>query len=172
LPERPISLRRAAEIIGVHHSTLARAVERGDIQPVTSTPGGWNRFSRRDIERYARTLEASEAVRSQIDAPTVDRALGDIPKLARELTGAEYAAVTVQESNGRPLRIYHDGMPDDIDWNSQSLPRGRGVLGKLGHADSPLRMKNLSTHPDSYGFPDWHPPCKPCLGFRLRTVPA
>ena len=115
---------------------------------------------------------ARSKLRKPFDAPTVDRALGDIPKLARELTGAEYAAVTVQESNGRPLRIYHDGMPDDIDWNSQSLPRGRGVLGKLGHADSPLRMKNLSTHPDSYGFPDWHPPCKPCLGFRLRTVPA
>ncbi len=169
MPERPISLRRAAEIIGVHHSTLARAVERGDIQPVTSTPGGWNRFSRRDIERYARALEASEAVRTQIDAPTVDRALADIPKLARELTGAEYAAVTVQESNGRPLRIYHDGMSDDIDWKSKALPRGRGVLGKLGHADSPLRMKDLSTHPDSYGFPDWHPSMQALLGVQIAN---
>jgi len=169
LPERPISLRRAAEIIGVHHSTLARAVDRGDIQPVTSTPGGWNRFSRRDIERYARTLEASEVVRSQIDAPSVDRALGDIPKLARELTGADYAAVTVQETNGRPLRIYHDGLSDDIDWKSRALPRGRGVLGKLGHADSPLRLDDLSKHPDSYGFPDWHPPMKALLGVQVAN---
>ncbi|NQW19471.1 MAG: PAS domain S-box protein [Chloroflexi bacterium] len=169
MPERPISLRRAAEIIGVHHSTLARAVDRGDIQPVTSTPGGWNRFSRRDIERYARTLEASEVVRSQIDAPSVDRALGDIPKLARELTGADYAAVTVQETNGRPLRIYHDGLSDDIDWKSRALPRGRGVLGKLGHADSPLRLDDLSKHPDSYGFPDWHPPMKALLGVQVAN---
>lgn len=169
MPERPISLRRAAEIIGVHHSTLARAVERGDIQPVTTTPGGWNRFSRRDIERYARALEASEAARSQINAPTVDRALSDIPKLARELTGADYAAVTVQESNGRPLRIYHDGLSEEIDWKSQDLPRGRGVLGKLGHADSPLRMADLSTHPDSYGFPDWHPPMEALLGVQVAN---
>ncbi len=169
MPERPISLRRAAEIIGVHHSTLARAVERGDIQPVTSTPGGWNRFSRRDVERYARALEASEAARNQIDAPTVDRALGDIPKLARELTGADYAAVTVQETNGRPLRIYHDGLSSDIDWQSEELPRGRGVLGKLGHADSPLRMEDLSEHPDSYGFPDWHPPMKALLGVQVAN---
>jgi len=169
LPERPISLRRAAEIIGVHHSTLARAVERGDIQPVTTTPGGWNRFSRRDIERYARALEASEAVRNQIDAPTVDRALGDIPKLARELTGADYAAVTVQESNGRPLRIYHDGLASDIEWKSHDLPRGRGVLGKLGHADSPLRLSDISKHPDSFGFPDWHPPMKALLGVQVAN---
>jgi PAS domain S-box-containing protein len=170
LPERPISLRRAAEIIGVHHSTLARAVERGEIQPVTTTPGGWNRFSRRDIERYARALEASEAARSQIDTPTVDRALSEIPKLARELTGADYAAVTVQESSGRPLRIYHDGLADDIDWKSQDLPIGRGVLGKLGHADSPLRMADLATHAESYGFPDWHPPMQALLGVQIANM--
>ncbi len=169
MPERPISLRRAAEIIGVHHSTLARAVNRGDVKPVTTTPGGWNRFSRRDIERYARALEASEAARSQINAPTVDRALMDIPKLARELTGADYAAVTVQQSNGRPLRIYHDGLESDIDWKSHELPRGRGVLGKLGHADSPLRLDDLSSHPDSYGFPDWHPPMQALLGVQVTN---
>lgn len=169
MPERPISLRRAAEIIGVHHSTLGRTVERGEIKPVTTTPGGWNRFSRRDIERYARALEASEAARSQIDAPTVDRALSDIPKLARELTGADYAAVTVQSSDGSPLRIYHDGLAADIDWKSEELPRGRGVLGKLGHADSPLRMDDLATHPDSYGFPDWHPPMKALLGVQVAN---
>ncbi|MBC8453244.1 MAG: PAS domain S-box protein, partial [Chloroflexi bacterium] len=136
---------------------------------VTSTPGGWNRFSRRDIERYARTLEATEAVRSQIDTPTVDRALSDIPKLARELTGAKYAAVTVQESNGHPLRIYHDGLASEIDWKSKDLPRGIGVLGKLGHADSPLRLKDISTHPDSYGFPDWHPPMQALLGVQVAN---
>ena len=169
MPERPISLRRAAEIIGVHHSTLARAVERGEILPVTSTPGGWNRFSRRDVERYARALEASEAARNQIDAPTVDRALSDIPKLARELTGADYAAVTVQESSGRPLRIYHDGLADETNWKSQDLPIGRGVLGKLGHADSPLRLDDLSKHPDSYGFPSWHPPMEALLGVQIAN---
>jgi PAS domain S-box-containing protein len=41
------------------------------------------------------------------------------------------------------------------------------VLGKLGHADSPLRMKDLSTHPDSYGFPDWHPPMQALLGVQV-----
>lgn len=169
MPELSISLRRAAEIIGVHHSTLARAVECGDIQPVTTTTGGWNRFSRRDIEKYSRTLEATEIARNQIDAPTVDRALYDIPKLARELTGADYAAVTVQEPNGRPLRIYHDGLKDDIDWASHDLPIGRGVLGKLGHADSPLRLDDLSKHPDSYGFPDWHPPMKALLGVQVAN---
>lgn len=169
MPERPISLRKAAQIIGVHHSTLARAVERGEIQPTTTTPGGWNRFSRRDIERYARTLEASEAARIQIDDPSVDRALGELPRLARELTGADYAAVTVQEASGRPLRIYHDGLDPKIDLRSKELPRGRGVLGKLGDANAPLRLDDLSKHPNSYGFPDWHPPMKALLGVQVAN---
>lgn len=169
MPERPISLRRAAQIIGVHHSTLARAVTRGEIKPTTATPGGWNRFSRRDIERYARTLGAVEAARIQIDDPSVDRALGEIPRLARELTGADYAAVTVQEASGRPLRIYHDGLDTETDWSSRELPQGRGVLGMLGDASAPLRMDDLSKHPDSYGFPGWHPQMKALLGVQIAN---
>jgi len=169
LTEQPISLRRAAEIIGVHHSTLARAVDRGDIRPIATTPGGWNRFSRRDIEMYSRALEATDAARSKIDAPTIDLALSSISKLARVIAGADYAAVTVQESNGKPLRIYHDGLDDDIDWKSHDLPIGRGVLGKLGDADCPLRLDDLSCHPDSYGFPDWHPPMKALLGVQVSN---
>lgn len=170
LPERPISLRRAAQIIGVHHSTLARAVERGDIKPVTTTPGGWNRFSRRDIERYLRTLESVETARAKIDIPVIDRALRDIPTLARELTGADYAAVTVQEESGQPLRIYHDGLEEQVDWRSQSLPVGKGLLGKLGTAESPLRIDNLSDHPNSVGFPGWHPRMKALLGVEVANT--
>ena len=144
-------------------------MERDEIKPVTSTPGGWNRFSRRDIERYSRALDASEEARNQIAAPSVDRALSDIPKLARELTGADYAAVTVQESSGRPLRIYHDGLSEETNWKSRDLPVGRGVLGKLGHADSPLRMDDLSKHPESFGFPDWHPPMQALLGVQIAN---
>jgi len=169
LPERPISLRRAAKIIGVHHSTLARAVERGEIRPTTATPGGWSRFSRRDIERYSRALGVAEAARIQIDDPSVDRALGEIPRLARELTGADYAAVTVQEADGRPLRIYHDGLDPKIDVRSKDLPLGKGVLGKLGDANVPLRLDDLSKHPASYGFPDWHPPMKALLGVQVAN---
>ncbi|MDA1278983.1 MAG: ATP-binding protein [Chloroflexi bacterium] len=170
MPERPISLRKAAQIIGVHHSTLARAVERGEIKPISTTPGGWHRYSRRDVERYSRTLEATEAARTRIAAPTVDHALGEIPRLARELTGADYAAVTVQEASGRPLRIYHDGFGPDIDWKSQDLPEGKGVLGKLGDADAALRIDDVSRHPSSYGFPDWHPPMKALLGVQIANT--
>lgn len=169
MPERPISLRRAAQIIGVHHSTLARAVERGEIQPTTATPGGWNRYSRRDIERYVRTLGAADMAREQMDDPSVDRALAEIPRITRELTGADYAAVTVHEANGRPLRIYHDGLGAETNWRSQDLPTGQGVLGKLGDADTPLRMDDLADHPESFGFPPWHAPMKALLGVQVAN---
>ena len=154
----------------MHHSTLARAVERGEIQPVTTTPGGWNRFSRRDIERYARTLESVESARAQIDVPSVNHALTEIPKLARELTGADYAAVTVQGENSTPLRIYHEGFDDRVDWKSQKLPQGKGILGKLGEAGAPLRLDDLTEHPDSHGFPSWHPKMKALLGVQVANT--
>ena len=136
---------------------------------MTSTPGGWARYSRRDIEQYARKLDSTEKSTIQISTPAINRALGDIPKLARELTGADYAAVTVQEPDGRPLRMYHDGLPENIGWESHELPKGIGLLGRLGHADSPLRLDDLSTHPDSSGFPDWHPPMKALLGVQVAN---
>ena len=170
MPNRPISLRKAAEIVGVHHSTLARAVERGEIQPIKSTPAGWGRFSRREIERYARTLDVEKRRNQQIDRGPVNASLEYIPVLARQLTGADFAAVTVQEETGEPLRIYHDGMPAHIDWQNEQLPTGKGVLGKLGEAGTPLKLDNIADHPSSYGFPDWHPEMKAILGVRIANT--
>ena len=51
-------------------------------------------------------------------------------------------------------------------------PRGRGVLGSLDGSDSPLRIKDIGSHPDSVGFPENHPVMKSFLGMpvRLRGV--
>ena len=84
---------------------------------------------------------------------SVDRALSKIPKLARELTGADYAAITIKQPHGE-LRIFHDGLDKNIKWQDKELPQGRGLLGRLGPVDSPIMLSDISSHPDSYGFPD------------------
>jgi len=48
-------------------------------------------------------------------------------------------------------------------------PKGRGVLGLLISNPEPLRIDNLAEHPDSYGFPDNHPPMKSFLGVPVRV---
>ena len=37
------------------------------------------------------------------------------------------------------------------------LPQGHGVLGVLILDPKPLRVADVRTHPDSYGFPPHHP---------------
>ena len=44
------------------------------------------------------------------------------------------------------------------------LPRGRGVLRVLITEPHALRLKDVGEHPQSYGFPDAHPPMRGFLG--------
>lgn len=47
-----LSLSQAADILGVHNTTLRRWADNGDI-PHMLTPGGHRRFSARDVEHFA-----------------------------------------------------------------------------------------------------------------------
>ena len=50
---RLISSREAAERLGVSQATVLRAVARGNLTPVETTPGGHHRFRSQDVEEYA-----------------------------------------------------------------------------------------------------------------------
>lgn len=47
-----LTTREAAERLGIHPTTLARAVHRGLIQPARVTPGGYFRFAEAEVERF------------------------------------------------------------------------------------------------------------------------
>ena len=49
-----VSLRRAAELLGVHPATVRNWADRGDL-PSRRTPGGHRRFRRVDLEQYAQS---------------------------------------------------------------------------------------------------------------------
>ncbi len=44
------------------------------------------------------------------------------------------------------------------------LPEGHGILGLLIVDPRPLRLPDLTEHPDSFGFPPHHPPMTSFLG--------
>ncbi|MFQ5406861.1 MAG: helix-turn-helix domain-containing protein [Anaerolineales bacterium] len=54
-----MSLRRAAEKLGVHPTTLRRWADKGEM-PVLRTPGGHRRFSVHDIEAFAQTRRPTQ----------------------------------------------------------------------------------------------------------------
>jgi len=74
--------------------------------------------------------------------------------VARELTGARYAAVGVLDRGRRELeRFITQGIDEATRRAIGDLPKGHRVLGVLIRDPVPLRLHEVSDHPVSYGFP-------------------
>jgi signal transduction histidine kinase len=113
-------------------------------------------------DRYRRLVEVGSALLSELDLEVV---LRSVVEAARDLTGAEYAALGVLDTDRRELeRFIYLGIDDDQRREIGSLPRGRGVLGELIRFPRPLRMPDVERHAHAYGFPPGHPPMHSFLG--------
>ena len=61
------------------------------------------------------------------------------------------------------------GIDDETHKMIGDLPSGHGILGLLIVDAKPLRLPDLTEHPDSYGFPPNHPPMRSFLGVPIRV---
>jgi signal transduction histidine kinase len=111
-------------------------------------------------------VEAGLALASELD---LDALLQRIADLARELVGARYAAVGVIGESGLLLRFVYSGIDQETAKEIGDLPHGRGLLGALIEGGRPMRLREISQHPDSYGFPPHHPPMHTFLGVPIMV---
>jgi two-component system, NarL family, sensor histidine kinase DevS len=115
-----------------------------------------------DNQRLSRLIEVGRSLVSRLDLEGV---LDLVLEAARDVTGARYAALGILDERKRELeRFLTLGVDDATQAAIGDLPRGHGVLGKLIERAEPLRLPNVSAHPDSYGFPPGHPPMSTFLG--------
>lgn len=115
-----------------------------------------------DKHRLRRLLEVGRGLVAELDREAV---LQRVLEVARELTGARYAALGVLTVDRRELeRFLTSGVGDETHSAIGDLPRGRGILGELIREPKPLRLSDISEHPHSYGFPPEHPPMRTFLG--------
>jgi signal transduction histidine kinase len=106
-----------------------------------------------------------EVGRSLVAELELDAVLERVLDVARELTGARYAALGVLDSSRRELADFiTKGIDDGVRREIGDLPRGRGVLGLLVSDPTPVRLSEVGAHPSSYGFPPGHPPMHSFLG--------
>lgn len=85
--------------------------------------------------------------------------------MARQITGARYAALAVMNERGDGLEhFFTAGVDDDTRRRIEHPPCGRGVLGELILNPRPLRLGDVRRHPSSYGFPQGHPVMSSFLG--------
>ncbi len=89
---------------------------------------------------------------------------------ATELVGARYGALGVLDASGTGVSDFVTvGVDDDVIAAIGHFPEGRGVLGKLIVDPHPLRLADVSSHPDAHGFPPGHPPMTTFLGAPVRV---
>ena len=115
-----------------------------------------------DERRLRRLLDVGRGLVSELDPEAV---LSQVPQVARELTGARYAALGVLNPGRTELeRFITSGIDHETRQAIGDLPRGHGLLGELIRHPEPLRLDHLDSHPMSYGFPPGHPPMSSFLG--------
>jgi signal transduction histidine kinase len=100
----------------------------------------------------------------------LDSVLDRLLTVAREVTGARYAAVGVLDRSRHELeRFVTQGIDDATRQTIGDLPKGHGVLGVLIREPKPLRLHDVSDHVMSYGFPPGHPQMRSFLGVPVKV---
>ncbi len=122
-------------------------------------------------------IQDSATLRRLLDAVLMIEADVELPALLRHvveeacaLVDARYGALGVLNEARTSLEQF---ISVGLDEEERALigppPTGRGVLGLLITDPEPLRLRDLATHPDSYGVPAHHPAMKSFLGVPVRT---
>ncbi|PPS90878.1 PP2C family protein-serine/threonine phosphatase [Streptomyces sp. MH60] len=114
-------------------------------------------------------LQAVVNITGELELPMV---LRRIVRTAMDLVGARYGAMGVLDQEGRLLEEFIPlGLTakELADLEGVELPRGRGLLGHLIHHPEPLRLNDISSHPESAGFPPGHPPMRSLLGVAISV---
>src|SRR5437763_7780429 len=91
-----------------------------------------------DESRLRRLIDAGRSVVAERE---VDRVLDRLLEMARELTGARYAAIGVLDESRQSLADFITvGIDRGVRERIGDLPRGRGILGMLISDPAPLRL--------------------------------
>ncbi|MBV8445625.1 MAG: GAF domain-containing protein [Candidatus Dormibacteraeota bacterium] len=117
-----------------------------------------------------RVLDAVMAISSELDLATV---LRRIAVAAAELADARYAALGVLGHPAADGEIHltefiTHGVDRATVRRIGHYPEGLGILGLLIREPKPLRLRDLSAHPHSFGFPTGHPAMHTFLGVPIR----
>lgn len=87
-----------------------------------------------------------------------DIVLKKVVEQARNLVGAKYGALSVVDHDNRILSFITAGITNEERENIGPPPVGHGLLGVVLREGQRLRLKDLTSHPHSHGFPAHHPP--------------
>jgi signal transduction histidine kinase len=117
-------------------------------------------------ERLRSLLDAVVGITTDLD---LNSTLNRIVAAACGLVGARYGALGVLGQDQEHLvEFITEGLTEAEQLAIGLRPTGRGVLGLLIKNPVPLRVPDITRHPQSSGFPPNHPPMHSFLGVPVR----
>jgi signal transduction histidine kinase len=127
------------------------------------------------LDRVAEVMTSRERLRSLLDAVVgigadldLRSTLERIVVAACHLAGAKYGALGIVGGDRKLVEFITHGIDPHTRARIGDLPTGRGVLGLLIADPRPVRMPDITQHPQSAGFPPNHPPMHSFLGVPVR----
>jgi signal transduction histidine kinase len=112
--------------------------------------------------RLERLVEVGTLLTSELSLEGVLQRVADI---ARELLNARFGAIGVLSEDGRTLASFTtSGISAAEARQIGDPPQGRGILGLVIREARPIRLADMTTHPDAHGLPPNHPPIHSFLG--------
>jgi signal transduction histidine kinase len=117
-------------------------------------------------DRVHALLEAIVSIGSDLDLETM---LRSIIEAATKLVDARYGALGVIGDDASLTQFITTGVTQEQIDALEHWPHGLGILGLLIKDPRPIRLADLSEHPESYGFPANHPPMRRFLGVPIRV---
>jgi len=118
-------------------------------------------------DRKDMLLDAGLTLASELSLPVV---LQRIVDLAVQITDARYGALGVIGEGDVLVEFVTSGVSARQRKAIGDPPKGRGVLGLLIHDPRPVRIKNISEHARSVGFPANHPAMRSFLGAPVQAM--
>ena len=111
-------------------------------------------------------VKAAQTLSGQQD---LDGLLHQLLHLAKENSGASYAAIGISSDNSRePRPLLSTGFDEVAAHAIQTLPLEQGAHESFGQKDSPLRLAHLTAHWAALGLPSDHAPISSFLGVSIR----
>lgn len=100
----------------------------------------------------------------------VEDALQKIADAAREVVGAQMAAIGVPGKPGKPMAHFVvSGVSPHANERPGHPPMGRGVLGVLLNEGETVRLRDVADHPAFEGLPHRHPGLTSFLGVPVQS---
>lgn len=119
------------------------------------------------VRHQRRLLELHDLTAELVGPAGLDRVLQTAIDRARELVGAEVAAIVrMDPATGRPREAHPSNYPmSRIPAGTEVL--GRGVLARIA-AGARVHCSSVTEEPGFVGLPEWHPQLGPMLGLPVR----